>query len=174
ARMQTAGEDLDLLGDAAARGVDEVQHGNLEPRRLLLDPDDLEDRLLTPRAGLHRVVVGHEADGPPAHGADAGDHAIGRRVGLLAPREQKVFLELGAGIEEELQAITDEELALGAQLLAILDVALLDPGPFRVIPGLAFTHEFTTERAGEAREPASSGIRIGPDDDDQHAVAEAW
>src|SRR5918996_79541 len=71
-------KDLDLLRDPAARGVDQIQHRGLQARRPFLDAHDLEDRLLAPRAGLHGVVVGHDADGAPADGPDAGHDAIRR------------------------------------------------------------------------------------------------
>ena len=124
--MEATGEDLDLLGDAAAGGVDEIEHRHAEPGGLLLDAHDLEHGLLAPGSRLDRVVVGHDAHGAAAHAADAGHDAVGRRVGLLVAGEQPVLLELAAGIEEELEAVADEELALGAQLVAVAGVALLD------------------------------------------------
>src|SRR5207253_8493530 len=48
----TAGEDADLLGDPAARGVDQIEERDPEPGRSLLDADDLLHRLLAPGAGL--------------------------------------------------------------------------------------------------------------------------
>src|SRR3989304_1118238 len=64
---------------------------------LPLDPDDLLNRLLPPGAGLHRVVVGHDADTAAADLPDAGDDPVGGRVGLLAPGEQPVLLAPAAG-----------------------------------------------------------------------------
>src|SRR5262249_50250609 len=54
--------------------------------------------------------------------------------------EEPVLLELGAGIEEQLEAIAHEELALGPQLLAVLDVALLDPRALLVVAILPLAH----------------------------------
>src|SRR5882762_2303124 len=110
--MEAAGEDLDLLRDAAARRVHEVEQRHLEPLRALLDADDLGHGLLTPGAGLDRVVVGHDADGAATHPADAGHDAVRRRVGLLVAGEEEILLEPGSAVEEELEAIADEELAL--------------------------------------------------------------
>src|SRR5437899_12668744 len=76
-----------------------------------LDAHDLLHGLLAPRAGLHRVVIGHDADGAAADSPDPRDDAVGRCVGLLGAREEPVLLELGAGVEEELQSVPDEELA---------------------------------------------------------------
>ena len=121
-----AGEYADLLGDAGARRVDEVDQRDLEARRLLLDADDLLDRLLAPGAGLHREVVRHHADRPAEHRADARDHAVGGQVGLGGAGEEPVLLELGAGVEEEAEALADEELAFRPELVAVLDVPLPD------------------------------------------------
>ncbi|OLC39839.1 MAG: hypothetical protein AUH81_00395 [Candidatus Rokubacteria bacterium 13_1_40CM_4_69_5] len=46
-----------LASDAPAGGVDHVEERHLQPKRLLLDPDDLLDRLLAPGARLDRVVA---------------------------------------------------------------------------------------------------------------------
>ena len=126
--MEPAGEDLDLLRDAAARGVHEVQQRHLEALSPLLDADDLGHRLLPPGAGLDRVVIGHDADGAPPDTTHAGHHTVGGGVGFLIAREEEVFLELGPGIEEELEPVAYEELALLGQLGAVLGVALLDAG----------------------------------------------
>src|SRR5436309_1323752 len=64
---------------------------------------------------------------PPSRAA-AGGSAVGGRVGLLVSGEEEVLLELGGRVEEELETIADEELALVLQLVAVLDVALLDAG----------------------------------------------
>ena len=92
AGVEAAGKDLDLLGDAPAGGVHQVEHRHAQARGLFLDADDLEHGLLAPGAGLHRVVVGHDADGAAADGADAGHHAVGRRVVLLVAGEQPLLL----------------------------------------------------------------------------------
>src|SRR5205823_13034119 len=159
-RVEAPGEDLDLLRDAPTGGVDQVQERQAKARGLLLDAHDLLHGLLAPRAGLHRVVVGHAAGGAAADPPDARDDAVGRRVGLLGSREQPVLLELGAGIEEELQAIPDEQLALLPELLAVLRVALLDSSPLLEVPLLTLAH---------GRLPS----RVGPDDEDQDPIAVA-
>jgi hypothetical protein len=138
--VEPAREDLDLLGDAPAGRVDHIEEGDPEPGRLFLDAHDLLDRLLAPRAGLDRVVVGHDADGTGPDRADAGDNAVGGRVGLDIASEQPVLLELGAGIEEELEPVAHEELALGPKLVAVAGVALLDPGAFLAVALLARAH----------------------------------
>ena len=140
AGVEAAGEDLDLLGDPAAGGVHQVEHRHAQPRGLLLDAHDLQHGLLAPRAGLHRVVVGHDADGAAPHAADAGDDAVGRRVGLVRAREEEVLLELAARIEQQLQSVADEELAFGPELVTILGVALLDARAFLVVAIFTLAH----------------------------------
>src|SRR2546428_562588 len=76
-------------------------------------------------------------DRPPVHHPDAGDPAVGGSVGLGRAREQPVLLERGARVEEELEAVTDEQLALFTELVAVLRVALLDPSAFLEVAVLA-------------------------------------
>ena len=138
--VEPAREDLDLLRDAPAGGVHHIEEGHPEPGRLFLDAHDLLDRLLAPRAGLDRVVVGHDADGATADRADAGDDAVRGRIRLGGAGEQPVLLEIGAGIEEELEPVAHEELALRAELVAVPGVALLDPGALLAVALLARAH----------------------------------
>src|SRR6266545_3104050 len=138
--VEPARKDLDLLGDAPAGGVHHIKEGHAEPCGLLLNTHDLLDRLLAPRARLDRVVVRHDADRPAADPPAPGDPAIGGGVGLGRAGEQPVLLELGAGVEQELQSIADEELAFLAELVAILRVALLDPGSLPAVALLARAH----------------------------------
>ena len=104
----------------------------------------------------------------PPTGADAGDDAVGRRIGLLVAREEEVLLELGSRVEEELQAVADEELALVLQLVPVLDVALLDAGALAEVALLSHGRPPPDHFAGGA------AIGIGPEDDDEHADAVAW
>ena len=154
AGVVAAGEDADLLGDAGARRVDEVDERDLEARRLLLDADDLLDRLLAPGAGLHREVVGHDADRPAQDRAHAGDDAVGGHLGLGGAGEEPVLLELGAGIEEEAEAVADEELALRPELVAVLDVPLPDARDLVAEAPLAHARHGST---GVGRGPARAG-----------------
>src|SRR3990170_7301644 len=108
------------------------------------------------------VRAGRDADPAAADLPDAGDDPVGGRVGLLAPGEQPILLELAAGVEEELETVADEELALLLELVAILDVALLDPGPLLEVPLFACAHPTLRTRDG-----------VSPDDDDEDAVAVA-
>ena len=81
------------------------------------------------------------AHGPAPHGSHAGHDAVGRGVSLLVTREEEVFLERRAGIEEELQPIADEELAFFLELLPILDVSLLDAGTLLEVSLLAHARQ---------------------------------
>ena len=124
--VEAAREDLDLLGDASPRRVDQVEQRDAEPLRALLDADDLLHRLLAPRAGLHRVVIGHDAHGAAADPADPGDDAVSGRVRLLIAGEEEVLLEVRSRIQQEPEAIADEELPFLLELGPVLDVPLLD------------------------------------------------
>src|SRR4029077_3030531 len=131
---------LDLFGDASAGSVHQIDEGYPQPRGLLLDSNDLLDGLFAPRASLDRVVVGHDAYGTPADHADTGDDAVGRCIGLVGAREEPVFLELGARIEQELESIADEELSFLAELVAVLRVTLLDPRALLEVAFFARAH----------------------------------
>ena len=54
--------------------------GSLVAQRGLGEPHDLLDGARAPRPGLHRRVVGHDADRAPVDPADAGDDAVGGQV----------------------------------------------------------------------------------------------
>ena len=77
----------------APGGVDQVDHRHEVLERLLLDADDLLDRLRPPRAGLHGRVVGHQRDRAAADRRHAGDHAVGAEAVLLPVGEQRVLDE---------------------------------------------------------------------------------
>src|SRR4026208_1079574 len=124
-------------GGGRPRAFDRVDERDLQPLSPLLDPHDLLDRLLAPRSGLHRVVVGHDRHGAAAHRPHPGDHAVGGRVRLLVAREEEVFLGFGPRVEEQLQAIANEELAFLLELVAVLDVPLLDAAALPPLPPLA-------------------------------------
>ena len=151
-----AREDADLLRDAGAGRIDEVDERDPEARRLLLDADDLLDGLLAPRARLHREVVGHDADRPPEDRPDARDDAVGRRLRLLGAGEEPVLLELGAGIEQEAQAVADEELALRPELVAVLGVPLLDARD--LVPEALLGHRRTLVMAAAHGRHGSTGV----------------
>jgi hypothetical protein len=77
ARAAPAREHLELVGDARAGGVDQVDHRAAHLQRLLLDADDLLHGPAAPGARLHRRVVGHQGHDAPADAAQTGDHAVG-------------------------------------------------------------------------------------------------
>jgi hypothetical protein len=116
--VAAAGEHLDLLGDAGARAVDEVDHRRAVRERGLLDAQDLLDGLGSPRAGLDRGVVRHQRDGPPADRAEAGDHAVGAEPLGLPVGEQRVLGER-AVVEQPLDPLADGQLALLGRLLLV-------------------------------------------------------
>src|SRR5262249_22063656 len=150
--MKASWEDLDLLRDPAASGVHQIEQRHLEALRALLNAHDLLHGLLAPRAGLDRVVVGHHTDGAAPDHADTGHDAISGRVRLLVAREQEVLLEIGAGIEQQLQSVADEQLAFLSKLVAILEVALFDARPLVAIALLA--HAWTPPMLAATRAAA--------------------
>ncbi len=104
------GEQVDLIGDARAGAVDEVDHRHRCRVRPLDDPYDLLHRTGAPRAGLHGGVVSHEADGPAVDHRRTGDHAVcgepvGKDVGISAVLDERV------GVDQQRDAFAREELA---------------------------------------------------------------
>ena len=108
-----AGEHVDLIGDARAGRVDQIEERHAEPARRLLDAHDLLDGARAPRAGLDRRVVGHDGDGAAVDLAEAGDDAVGGQVGRAVVGEQAVLDEVArVVVEEQAQALAREQLAL--------------------------------------------------------------
>ena len=114
-----AREQLDLVGDARAGGVDEVHDRQLVPQRVLGEAHDLLDRARAPRARLHRRVVGHHAHRAAVDAADAGDDAVGREIAGERVGEQRV-LDERALVEEQREAVAHEQLVLPRELLPFL------------------------------------------------------
>ena len=107
----TAGEHLDLVGDAGAGGVDEPDHRHAGAVGLLYRADDLLDRAGSPRSSLHRRVVGHQADRPAIDGRRTGDHAVrrqvaGEHVGVDAVLDERPL------VDEQPDPLAGEQLAL--------------------------------------------------------------
>ena len=73
-----AGEQLHLVGDPRATGVDEPEQRKLVVERCLGRADHLLDRPRSPRARLHRRVVGDDDHRPTVDQTPAGDDAVGR------------------------------------------------------------------------------------------------
>jgi hypothetical protein len=107
-----AGEQVDLIGDARAGGVDEIDHRHAVRVRPLDDPDDLLDRPRAPGPGLDRGVVGHQAHLAPADPGIPGDHPVGRQpVGHTVGIE--AVLDEGPVVDQERDPLAGEQLALG-------------------------------------------------------------
>src|SRR5262249_21157562 len=113
-------------------------------------------------------IVGHHADGPAEDRADSGDDAVGRRLGLAGAGEEPVLLELGPGVEQKIEPVADEELALGSELVAVLDVPLTDARALVPETPVAHArHGSTAVRRAPAR--AAALLFAGSDRDDQDA-----
>ena len=119
ARAPPAGEQLDLIGDARARGVDEIHDRQLVPQRVLGEPHDLLDRARAPRARLHRGVVGHHAHRAAVDAADAGHHTVGGQIARERVGEQPVFHER-AVVEQQREPVAHEQLVLRRELVGFL------------------------------------------------------
>ena len=110
-----AGEQLDLVGDAGAGGVDQPDQRDLLGQRRLGGADHLLDGAGAPRAGLHHRVVGDHHTGRPSTRPRPGDHAVGgepvgQRVG------QQPVLHERARVEQQVDALAGRVLADGPQL----------------------------------------------------------
>ena len=119
ARAAAAGEHLDLVGDARAGRVDQVDHRDPVLERLLLDAEDLLDRLGAPRAGLDGRVVRHQRDPAAADERHAGDDAVCPEAVLVPVREQRLLGERLA-VDQPLDALANADLALVGQPFAVL------------------------------------------------------
>ena len=113
--MAAAGEHLDLVGDAGAGRVDQVEQRDAKPCRGLLDADDLLDCARAPASCLHSRVIGHHGDLAGLDRAQAGHHAVGRQLVRNHVREQAV-LDERAFVEQEIEPCTRGQLVLPAQL----------------------------------------------------------
>jgi hypothetical protein len=111
ARPAPAGEQVDLVGDARAGRVDQVDHRYAGRVRPLDDADDLLHRAGAPGAGLDRGVVRHHAHVPAVDPGVAGDHAVGRKPVGEVVRVQPV-LDERALVGQQRDPLTGEELAL--------------------------------------------------------------
>ena len=113
------GEQLDLVGEAGAGGVDEPEDRHLLVDRRLRGPHHLLDRAGAPRAGLHHRVVGDDDDRHPVDRAPPGDDAVGGQrpavVGGLVVGEQPV-LDERLRVEQQVDALAGRQLVLPADL----------------------------------------------------------
>jgi len=89
---------LELLVDAGAGGVEEVDERDSGLVRYLLGTDDLLEGSLAPGAGLDREVVGDDGHVPAVHAAYAGDDGITRQA--LVETSRQAVLERPALIEK--------------------------------------------------------------------------
>src|ERR1700687_2242017 len=124
--MAAPGEHIDLVCDARAGGVDQVEKWNPDAGGDLLAADDLFDGSSAPAARLDGWVVCHHGDLTAVDGAEPGDHAVGRQLLSEDVREQPVFHKR-AWIQQEVQAFACGELVLLAQLGQVARTTLQRP-----------------------------------------------
>ncbi len=134
------GEDLGLQRQEGPARVHEVEAGQAVLERDLLGPQVLLHRDREVRPALHRGVVGDDHDLAAAHAADPADEAGGGRLTLVHPEPgERPDLEEGrAGVEQPLDPLADQELALLAVALRGL---LAAPGPRHGEPLAQLRHE---------------------------------
>ena len=89
------------------------------PQGVFSHAHDLLDGPRTPRTGLHRRIVGHDAHRPALDPRNTRDNAVGRQVGCHRVGEQAV-LDERARVDEQCNAIADEQLVLTSQFGALL------------------------------------------------------
>ena len=123
ASVPAAGEHVDLVGDARAGRVDEIEQRDSQPGRGLLYAHDLLHRPRAPAARLHGGVVGHHGDLAALDGAEARDHAVGRKLFGEHVGEQPVFEERIL-VEQQVESLARGQLVLLAELGQIASSAL--------------------------------------------------
>ena len=74
--VAAAGKHLDLVRDAGARRVDQIEERYADARGGFLDADDLLDRPRAPAARLHRRVVRHHGDLAALDRPESGHHPV--------------------------------------------------------------------------------------------------
>ena len=121
------GKHVELIGDARARRVDQVDQRHGQPPRRLLDAHDLLDGARAPRARLYRRVVGHHRHRATVNLAQPRHHAVGRQLGRRVVGEQPVLDKIVDVVEEQLEPLAHEQLALlRVFFVVLLGAALRD------------------------------------------------
>ena len=108
-------EELDLVGDPRAGGVDEPEDRQLLTQGHLRGPHDLLHRAGAPRAGLDGRVVGDDDRRPAVDGAAPRDDTVGRepgghRVGVAAVLDERPL------VEQQVDPLADVQLVLRGEL----------------------------------------------------------
>ena len=117
AEVVGVGEDVFLEGQKDAGGVDQVERGDAVLHGDGLGAENLFGGHGEEGAGFYGGVVGDDHRQSARDAAEAGDDACGRRaavVGIHAVRgPQAEFQKLGAGIEEQVEALANRQATLG-------------------------------------------------------------
>ena len=133
--MVAVGEDLVLVRQVGAAGVDEVDAGQVVFAGNLLGPQVLLDGHRVVGAALHRRVVAHDDAFDAGDAPDAGDDTGGRDVGVVhaVGGELGELEERRAGIEQGPYPFARQHLAAPgvtlARGLAAAQLVLLDLRP---------------------------------------------
>ena len=108
-------EQLDLIGESGTGRVDQPEDGKIMSEGVLGLAQHLLDGARTPRAGLHGGIVGHHAHPATLDRARARHHAVGGQV-VGRGVGQQPLLDERAGVEQQVDAVPHEQLALGLEL----------------------------------------------------------
>ncbi len=104
------GEEAELVGQAPARRVDQVDHGEQVPVGPLQNPDLLLTRQPAPGPGLDREVVRDDGNRTAVDAAYPGPHAVGGHALGGGVREQTV-LPPASRVQQDRQPVSDRQLA---------------------------------------------------------------
>ena len=113
AEVVAAGEDLVLVGQVGAAGIDQVDAGQAVLLRDLLRAEVLLHRQGEVGAALHRRVVGDDHALAPGDAADAGDDpGRGHLAAIHAVRRELADLQEGRhGVDQRADAVARQQLA---------------------------------------------------------------
>jgi len=113
AEVVSVGEDLVLLGEERAAGVDQVDAGEAVVERDLLRPEVLLDGDGVVGAALDGGVVGHDHAPLAGDDADAGDDAGGRHLVAVhaVGGQRRQLQERRSGVEQGGDPVAGQELA---------------------------------------------------------------
>ena len=164
AEVVAVGEDLVLVGQVGAAGVDQVDARQPVLRGDLLRAQVLLDGQRVVGAALDGGVVAHDQALDARHAADARDHAGARRgvlaalFGIHAERGQRRDLEEGrARVEQALDAVARQQLAARQVLLARV-VAAAQRDLLEL--GVQVVHQ-QAHRRGVGLEVFRAGVQLG-------------
>ena len=154
------GEETELVGEPAARGVDEVDHREQVTVGAFQDADLLLAGQLAPGTRLDGEVVRDDGHRPAVDASHSGPHAVGGQAVRGGVREQAV-LPPAARVEQDGQAFGDRQLVRPAARV-VSPAGRVDRGPHRAGPGGIILRGGGRRRSGDLTQAVPSpGSRAG-------------